>query len=154
APLLRGDEIWCQGFSEPESGSDLAGVRTRADLDGDEWVINGQKVWSSYAHIADFCFLICRTTPDSTRHEGLSVLLVDLRTPGVEVRPLTQITGDPEFNEVFYTDVRVPASAILGQPGEGWKIAMTTLLHERGTRGFSLTAQLEASINHLIALAE
>jgi alkylation response protein AidB-like acyl-CoA dehydrogenase len=152
-PLLAGEEIWCQGFSEPGSGSDLAGARTRAELDGDEWVVNGQKVWSSYAHIADRCILVVRTDATAAKHAGLSYLLVDMHAPGVEVRPLRQITGDPEFNEIFFTDVRMPRDSILGKPGEGWQVAMTTLLHERGTLGFSYTAMFEVAVDRLIALA-
>ncbi|MBV9869767.1 MAG: acyl-CoA dehydrogenase family protein [Frankiaceae bacterium] len=154
APLLSGEEVWCQGFSEPGSGSDMGAAKTRAVLDGDEWVVNGQKVWSSWAHIADWCILVVRTDPDAEKHRGLSYLLVDMHSPGVEVRPLKQITGDPEFNEIFFTDVRVPRESMLGQPGEGWNVAMTTLLHERGTLGFSLTAGLEQSLNQIIKLAK
>jgi alkylation response protein AidB-like acyl-CoA dehydrogenase len=153
-PLLRGDEVWCQGFSEPGSGSDLGGARTYAELDGDEWVVNGQKVWSSWAHIANWCILVVRTDRDAPKHAGLSYLLVDMSAPGVEVRPLRQITGDPEFNEIFFSDVRVPKASILGNPGDGWKVAMTTLLHERGTLGFALTARLEVAVDKLIELAQ
>ena len=152
-PLLAADEIWCQGFSEPGAGSDLAGVRTSARLDGDRFVLDGQKVWSSYAHIADFCILLTRSDPDSERHEGLTYMVVDMHAPGVEVRPLTQITGEAEFNEIFFSDVRVPAENLLGEVGGGWQVAMTTLLHERGTLGFALQAALEVQIRKLVALA-
>src|SRR6187431_1702097 len=152
-PLLAADEIWCQGFSEPGAGSDLAGVRTSARLEDGHFVVDGQKVWSSFAHLADFCILLTRSDPDSSRHAGLTYLIVDMNAPGVEVRPLRQITGEAEFNEIFFSDVRVPADNLLGEVGGGWQVAMTTLLHERGTLGFALQAALEVQIRKLVALA-
>jgi alkylation response protein AidB-like acyl-CoA dehydrogenase len=152
-PLLSCEQIWCQGFSEPGAGSDLGSVRTTAVAEGDRWVVNGQKVWSSYAHLSDWCILVVRTDPQAAKHAGLSFLLVDMHSPGVEVRPLTQLTGDPEFNEIFFTDVHVPLDSMLGKPGEGWRVAMTTLLHERGTLGFPLVAAQERQLDLLRRLA-
>jgi alkylation response protein AidB-like acyl-CoA dehydrogenase len=152
-PLLSAHEIWCQGFSEPDAGSDLSAVRTSARLEDGEFVIDGQKVWSSYAHIADWCILLTRSDPGSERHEGLTYVIVDMKAPGVEVRPLRQITGEAEFNEIFFSGVRVPVENVLGEIGGGWQVAMTTLLHERGTLGFALVASLEVIVGKLIELA-
>ena len=130
-PLLRGDEIWSQGMSEPDAGSDLASLRTRAVADGDEFVINGQKTWNSMGSIADWCQLYVRTDPDVPKHKGISCFLVDLRTPGIEIRPVQTITGDRTFSELFFTDVHIPASSALGPIDGGWTVAMTTLSFER-----------------------
>jgi alkylation response protein AidB-like acyl-CoA dehydrogenase len=154
AKILSADEIWCQGFSEPDAGSDLAGVRTRIDDRGDHFLVNGQKVWSSFAHIADFCILVGVGLPDEPRYRNLTYVIVDMHAPGVEVRPLVQITGHPEFNEIFFSDVRVPKKNLLGEIGGGWQVAMTTLLHERGTLGFALSATLDVAVRRLVALAK
>jgi len=151
--ILSADEIWCQGFSEPDAGSDLAAVRTRAERHGETYVVNGQKVWSSFAHIADWCILVTNSDPDGKRYRNLTYLLVDMHAPGVEVRPLRQITGEAEFNEIFFSDVEVPVENRLDEEGNGWAVAMTTLLHERGTLGFALTAQLEVGVGRLLEVA-
>lgn len=152
--ILSGEDVWCQGFSEPGSGSDLASLRTKAVRDGDQFVVSGQKVWSSFAHIAGWCILMTRTDTDAPKHKGITYMLVDMHSPGIEVRPLRQITGDPEFNEIFFTDVRVPIDNVLGEINGGWGVGMTTLMHERGTLGFALTARLEIQLRKLIALAK
>jgi acyl-CoA dehydrogenase len=132
---LKGDEIWCQLFSEPGAGSDLAGLRTRAVRDGDDWVINGQKIWNSGAHYADLGILVTRSDPSAEKHKGLTYFFLDMKTPGVEVRPIKQMTGFSNFNEVFLTDVRIPDSQRLGAVGDGWKVAITTLMNERVASG-------------------
>ncbi|MGH3002175.1 MAG: acyl-CoA dehydrogenase family protein [Gaiellaceae bacterium] len=154
AKILNAEEIWCQGFSEPDAGSDLAAARTRIEDRGDHFLVNGQKVWSSFAHIADFCILVGLGDPDAPRYRNLTYVIVDMHAPGVEVRPLVQITGHPEFNEIFFTDVRVPKENLLGEVGGGWQVAMTTLLHERGTLGFALAATLDVAVRKLLALAK
>ncbi|MGH3633792.1 MAG: acyl-CoA dehydrogenase IpdE1, partial [Mycobacterium sp.] len=130
--ILDVTELWCQGYSEPGAGSDLANVSTAAVLDGDQWVINGQKVWTSLAHWAQWCFVVARTEKGSKRHAGLSYLLVPLDQPGVQIRPIVQLTGDSEFNEVFFDDARTDADLVVGTPGDGWRVAMGTLTFERG----------------------
>ncbi len=131
APALAGDEVWCQLFSEPAAGSDLAGIRTKAVKDGDDWIVDGQKVWTTNAHLSDFGIIITRTDPSAPKHKGLTMFIVDMHAPGVDVRPLKQMSGGSDFNEVFFTDVRVPDSHRLGAPGDGWKVALTTLMNER-----------------------
>jgi alkylation response protein AidB-like acyl-CoA dehydrogenase len=149
-PLLAAEEIWCQGFSEPDAGSDLAAARTRAERRDGVYVVNGQKVWSSFAHIADFCILVTQSDPEAPRYKNLTYLIVDMHAPGVEVRPLRQITGEAEFNEIFFTDVQVPVENRLDEEGNGWQVAMTTLLHERATLGFALTATLDGLLGRLL----
>jgi alkylation response protein AidB-like acyl-CoA dehydrogenase len=134
--ILAGTELWCQGYSEPGAGSDLAGITTRAWLAGDEWHLAGQKVWTSLAHVADWCFVLARTDPVAERHHGLSYLLVPMAQPGIEVRPIVQLTGTSEFNEVFFDDARAAADDIVGAPGDGWRVAMGTLAVERGVSTF------------------
>jgi len=154
--ILSAEEIWCQGFSEPGAGSDLGGLRSSAVEDGDSYVINGQKVWTSLAHLAQqrgHCIFLARTDPSAPKHQGITYFLVDMTSPGIEVRPLRQITGHAEFNEMFFTDVRVPKENILGAVNDGWRVAMTTLLHERGTLGFALSVASRIALDELIALA-
>jgi alkylation response protein AidB-like acyl-CoA dehydrogenase len=144
-PIVSGTELWCQGYSEPNAGSDLASVQTRAVLEDDEWVITGQKVWTSLAHQSDWCFVVCRTEPGSVRHQGLSYLLVPMDQPGVEVRPITQLTRTSEFNEVFFDGARTRAEHVVGGVGNGWKVALATLAFERGVGllGHQLTFRRE-----------
>jgi len=150
-PRIRsGEEIWCQGFSEPGAGSDLAAIATRADIDGDEFVINGQKVWTSDATRATHCMLLARTAPATDKHGGISALLVPMDTPGIDVRPLRQLTGEAEFSEVFYTDVRVPSSALLGPLHEGWRVTMTTLGYER-SGVINLASRLEREVEQVVS---
>jgi alkylation response protein AidB-like acyl-CoA dehydrogenase len=142
-PLARGDAIWCQLFSEPVAGSDLAGIKTRAERDGDDWVLNGQKIWTSGAHYSDYGIIITRTDPDVPKHKGLTMFFIDMKSPGIEIRPIKQINGDRAFNEVFFTDVRVPDSQRLGAVGQGWQVSLVTLMNERLAVGGSLATRIE-----------
>jgi alkylation response protein AidB-like acyl-CoA dehydrogenase len=148
--MVRADDIWCQGMSEPDAGSDLASLRTRAARDGDDFVVNGQKIWTSLGHRADWCQLYVRTDPDVSKHKGISCLIVDMKLPGIEVRPLVTINGAADFAEVFFTDVRVPADALLGPLNSGWQVATTTLSHERAGAA-RLYAQMEVQLSDLVA---
>jgi alkylation response protein AidB-like acyl-CoA dehydrogenase len=149
-PILSAEEIWCQGFSEPDSGSDLASLKTRARRDGDEWVVTGQKVWTTFAHHAKWCMLVARTDPDAPKHKGLTYFLMDMEQEAVQVRPLVQITGEAEFNELFIEEARIPHENIVGGEGNGWAVAITTLMHERATLAFGLQVGVQIALRELI----
>jgi alkylation response protein AidB-like acyl-CoA dehydrogenase len=151
--LVEGTDIWCQLFSEPGSGSDLAGLGTRAVRDGDEWIVNGQKIWTSAGHLANHIFVLARTAPDALKHKGITFLLMDMRQPGVEVRPIKMMSGDSEFNEVFFTDARVPKDNILGQAHGGWAVAMTLLGNERGAGAAVNAIGFRGELDRLLELA-
>ncbi len=148
-PLLNGDQFWCQGFSEPGAGSDIGSLRTRAELVGDHYVVNGQKLWTSWAHISDWCMLLVRTDPDAPKHKGISCLLTAMDVDGITARPVLLSTGEPETGEVFFDDVKVPADQMLGKPGDGWNIAMTTLTYERGPGDTGYVAQYQGTLDAL-----
>jgi alkylation response protein AidB-like acyl-CoA dehydrogenase len=151
--ILSGDDVWCQGYSEPNAGSDLGNLGTRAQLDGDEFLINGQKIWTSAGHLADHIFVLCRTDPDAPKHKGISFILVDMRQPGVEVRPIKMISGESEFNEVFFTDARAPKTDVIGGVNNGWAVAMTLLSYERGEAAATQSIRFKAEYDRLQLLA-
>jgi alkylation response protein AidB-like acyl-CoA dehydrogenase len=151
--ILSAEEIWCQGFSEPNAGSDLASLQTEARLDGHHYIVNGQKVWTSYGWVGSWCELVVRTDPAAPKHKGLTVLLVDMKSPGVEVRPLRQMTGESEFNEILFRDLRVPAANVLGKVNDGWNVAVSTLMYERGSYGARLHLIFKRNITRLIELS-
>lgn len=151
--ILSGEDTWCQGYSEPNAGSDLGGLGLRAQLDGDQWVLNGQKIWTSAGHLADHIFTLARTDPDAPKHKGISFLLVDMRQPGVEVRPIRMINGDSEFNEVFYTDAVAPKDNVVGGVNNGWAVAMTLLGFERGESAATIPIRFQGEIDRLFVLA-
>jgi alkylation response protein AidB-like acyl-CoA dehydrogenase len=152
--ILTAEEIWCQGFSEPNAGSDLANLQTRAVLDGDHYVINGQKVWTSMGHVADWGFFLVRTDPAAAKHKGITFILIDMKSPGLTIRPLRQITGEAEFNETFLDNVRVPAANIVGKVNEGWSVALTTLAYERDVLTFIRHISLRTALHRLMTLAQ
>jgi alkylation response protein AidB-like acyl-CoA dehydrogenase len=151
-PILTADEIWCQGFSEPNAGSDLANLQTRAVIEGDHFAINGQKVWTSMGHVADWCFVLARTDPAAAKHKGISFILVDMKTPGITVRPLRQITGEAEFNETFFDNVRVPVGNLVGTLNEGWGVAITALAYERDLLTFIRHISLRNAVHRFVKL--
>jgi alkylation response protein AidB-like acyl-CoA dehydrogenase len=152
-PIRLGRELWCQGYSEPDAGSDLAGVRTQAVLDGEEWVVTGQKVWTSLAQWADWCFVLARTDREQPRHKGLSYLLVPMRQPGVQLRPITQLTGTSEFNEVFFDEARTPSHMVVGDAGDGWRVALATLAFERGVALLGHQVRFSRELDSVIEVA-
>ncbi len=152
--IAKGEEIWCQGYSEPNAGSDLANVQTRARLEGDEWIIDGQKVWTSWAEWADWCFALCRSDADAPKHKGLSYLLVPMRQHGIEIRPIVQMTGDSEFSEVFFDGARTAAENVVGEPGDGWKVAMGTLAFERGAMTLGQQLSFRNELSQVIDIAK
>ncbi len=152
--ILSGEDTWCQGYSEPNAGSDLSNLGLKAQLDGDQWILNGQKIWTSAGHLADHIFTLARTDPDAPRHKGISFLLVDMRQPGIEVRPIKMISGESEFNEVFYTDATTPKGEVVGGLNNGWAVAMTLLGYERGEAAATGPIRFQAEIDRLLLLAK